>query len=304
MSFAAAECTAGPARLTAVPGVARLALQAGAGAAPAAGVALLPFVLVALGGAPPPLPLPIGAARLALAAATGVLGFPAAGVAMLPLVPVSLGAPQPLPIGAACLPNSVATGVARLRFPAAGVVRLLAAIGVAQLPLLPVVLGGAARPESGRAEGFARVRLREAWLDEQLRRSEAQSLAPDPVAHFELDGDAAERVHGGDLSVEPSSSERQKTRAASPTWTVTSSPNWRSTDRSTSDASPKELTDQREGWLLSLSSCPSSSSPSSSSTCGVLAKPLRICDASAFASDQGSRSDVYTAGGRIADARK
>mmetsp|Transcript_88365 Transcript_88365/g.253109 ORF Transcript_88365/g.253109 Transcript_88365/m.253109 type:complete len:201 (+) Transcript_88365:224-826(+) len=74
------------------------------------------------------------------------------------------------------------------------------------------------------------------------------------------------------------SSERQKTRTASPTWTVTSSPNWRSTDRSTSDASPRELTDQREGWPLSLSS---SSSPSSSSTCGVLAKPLGICDASA-----------------------
>mmetsp|Transcript_94567 Transcript_94567/g.305881 ORF Transcript_94567/g.305881 Transcript_94567/m.305881 type:complete len:296 (-) Transcript_94567:81-968(-) len=80
------------------------------------------------------------------------------------------------------------------------------------------------------------------------------------------------------------SSERQKTRAASPTLTVTSSPTWRCTDRPPSDASPKELTDQREGWPLSLSS---SSSSSSSSTCGVLAKVLGICDASASCIEPG-----------------
>mmetsp|Transcript_62106 Transcript_62106/g.202695 ORF Transcript_62106/g.202695 Transcript_62106/m.202695 type:complete len:354 (+) Transcript_62106:768-1829(+) len=55
-----------------------------------------------------------------------------------------------------------------------------------------------------KLHGPARIRHHEAWFDEQLRRSEAQGLAPDPVARLEHDGDPTERMHGGDLTVEPS----------------------------------------------------------------------------------------------------
>jgi len=57
----------------------------------------------------------------------------------------------------------------------------------------------------GRREP-ARIRLHEAWLADhkpQALIADVQGLAPDLVARLELDGDAAERVHGGDLAVEP-----------------------------------------------------------------------------------------------------